>query len=421
MAYGKVQETFWHDPRMRASTERARHLFLYLLTSPHRNRLGLYVLDDLYASSDLQWTEEDVQAARAELERIDRVRWDPEHRVVLLVRWFRHNTLENLNVVKGALADVRRLPETPLLLPMLEELRRHVEEDVEPKTRSKFDLLLRELASRASKLSTDERQRGLGVPQPTPAAHLLPNHNEEADLNRTGNRSETVTRTVTPTVSNSVDRIRSQAVDRDLAVDRVRDRNHPPPTPPTVRTPSEARTVRTDVEPRGDAITSEKSTPNVDRWLELARENIAWLHGDSFDAVSINGHEVGIGIDLLRFRKLARALPEGSEIVARAIRFLPEVTTLERPISLARWVEADDGHEVLAQCLHRALESTPSSPLPTEVDMESVPHGTASPAAVEAERIRQRRAITARIEERDQAESGSPEQSTPIEPFHPKG
>ncbi len=170
---------------------------------------------------------------------------------------------------------------------------------------------------------------------------------------------------------------------------------HPPlpPTPPS------------EVNGGGDADAT--TDDEVHRWLPTARANIALIHGGTEADVEINGHRVGMGIDVERYLRLAEKLPEGAEVVARAIAHLPGVTTLAPPISLARWIEADDGHEVLAQCLHRAAEEAPRGPAPIRADVKSVPHGT-SPAGEEAERIRQKRAIAARTQE----EQGPPKEAT---------
>lgn len=128
MAYAKVEETFWHDPKVRALSERARNFFLYLLTSPHRNRVGCFVLDPFYAAADIQWSPDAVTTALQELERAGRVAWDPETRVVLIRRFLKFNTLENGKVVVAAIRELTGVPDTPLLaevLAALEQARKH--------------------------------------------------------------------------------------------------------------------------------------------------------------------------------------------------------------------------------------------------------------------------------------------------------
>lgn len=130
MAYGKVSETFWHDDKIRALSESARYFMLYLMSCPHGNRLGLFVLDPMYAAADVGWTADQVRDALAELSEAERVRWDPDNRVVFVRNFLKHNTLLNKSVVKGAENDLASVPDTPLL----EELAGVVRADLEGET-----------------------------------------------------------------------------------------------------------------------------------------------------------------------------------------------------------------------------------------------------------------------------------------------
>lgn len=120
MAYGRVEETFWSDSKIRRLPEDARTAMLYLLTCPHRNRLGCFVLRTYYAAGDLQWEPARVEAAFRELEEADRIRTDPETGLLLLPRYLRHNTLENSKVVKAAVGQLAALPASPLLEDLLD-------------------------------------------------------------------------------------------------------------------------------------------------------------------------------------------------------------------------------------------------------------------------------------------------------------
>lgn len=161
MAYAKVDEIFWHDPVIRALSERARMLYLYLLTSPHRNRFGCYVLDPWYASADLQWDRPTVTGALQELQDADRIAWDETHRVVFLKRYLRHNTLENHKVVKGALGDLRSLPSTPLLHDLLAAM--------EENKRAHYLPLLEALRNRLANGIPNRRDLPLPLPSPSPS------------------------------------------------------------------------------------------------------------------------------------------------------------------------------------------------------------------------------------------------------------
>ena len=122
MAYGRVSETFWTDHRVRAMSENARYMELYLRTAPHRNRLGLFVLDPNYATGDLQWPVEQVGSVFEELEQAGRIKWDHTARVVFVCDTLKVERLANQNVVIGALNDLETVPHTVLLSELLKSV-----------------------------------------------------------------------------------------------------------------------------------------------------------------------------------------------------------------------------------------------------------------------------------------------------------
>lgn len=121
MAYSVIERHIWHDEKFRSLSRNARDLFLYLLTSPHSNRLGMYVLDRFYVASDLQMEPAEVDVALAELKDCGRVDYDPTARLVLIRRFLRHNPLKNPNVVKAACDDLSKLPFSKRLWKQLSE------------------------------------------------------------------------------------------------------------------------------------------------------------------------------------------------------------------------------------------------------------------------------------------------------------
>lgn len=148
MAYSVIERHIWHDETFRRLSRDARLLFLYLLTSPHSNRLGMYVLDRLYAASDMQMEPAEVDAALLELQEAGRIDYDGSTRVVLIRRFLKHNPLKNQNVVKAACKDLVEVPFTKQLHEQLaeavnrwgkahyEQLREQLAEQLGDKTRN---------------------------------------------------------------------------------------------------------------------------------------------------------------------------------------------------------------------------------------------------------------------------------------------
>jgi hypothetical protein len=74
--YSKVFVKIWHSKDFRTLTEEGKMLFLYLLTSPHRNMGGLYYLPLPYLCFDVGLDEERVSKAFEELTDKDMALYD---------------------------------------------------------------------------------------------------------------------------------------------------------------------------------------------------------------------------------------------------------------------------------------------------------------------------------------------------------
>ncbi len=86
-----------------------------------------------------------------------------------------------------------------------------------------------------------------------------------------------------------------------------------------------------------------------------AKLNIIAIHGGTEKAVTIEGYEVGVGVEIDVYKRLCRASHDPPEIIAAAIAYIPIVSDLEPPVSLARW-GADDGRPIYEQCVGRAYK-----------------------------------------------------------------
>ncbi len=115
MAYSKVERHMWNDDRFRRFTRDVREMWFYLLTCEHSNRVGMFVLDPLYAVADLsapddRWTEARVLSSLASLNDAGMISFDPDARLVLIRKHLKHNAPENPNVAKSALLELAELP-----------------------------------------------------------------------------------------------------------------------------------------------------------------------------------------------------------------------------------------------------------------------------------------------------------------------
>lgn len=113
--YARVKRRIWHTARFRELSGGARELFLYIMTCPHGNILGCFVLRPGYAMDDLQLTKRE-QFTKPLQELLDKglIKYDPKTEIVLDVEHFDKNPLENPNQVKAAISKLEELPKTCL-------------------------------------------------------------------------------------------------------------------------------------------------------------------------------------------------------------------------------------------------------------------------------------------------------------------
>jgi len=120
--YQKIEVKIWNDKKFRELSGNAKYLFLYLLTSPHSNSIGLYVLPKGYILEDLNWDFERLGGPFGELLDKGFIGYDETVRVIFIKNQLRHRPLENPNQVAGALKVLKALPKTPLFSMLLERL-----------------------------------------------------------------------------------------------------------------------------------------------------------------------------------------------------------------------------------------------------------------------------------------------------------
>lgn len=125
--YTKVQTKMWHDPRFKRLSQRGKLFYLYLLTCPHRNLEGLFVLPIGYAAADLGWTEETVIETVTETVSEGLIDYDETVDLVLIFGALEFNSPANPNMVKSAVGKLESIPDSPLLERFLTEAERFSE------------------------------------------------------------------------------------------------------------------------------------------------------------------------------------------------------------------------------------------------------------------------------------------------------
>lgn len=98
--YGKVQSSFWTSQTIRAMSQDARVLALYLITCPHGTISGVFRLPDGYVCDDLQWDHARVTKGLGELFRNDFCNRCETTKWLWIYKHFKWNKPENPNQFK---------------------------------------------------------------------------------------------------------------------------------------------------------------------------------------------------------------------------------------------------------------------------------------------------------------------------------
>ena len=96
----------WQKPSFRSWSAPARFVFIFLTTGPETNLSGLvrYPISEISESTGLPTAK--VRAALQELSDAKRVLWDESFNLILILRWIKHNPLNNSKLESGALNQI---------------------------------------------------------------------------------------------------------------------------------------------------------------------------------------------------------------------------------------------------------------------------------------------------------------------------
>ena len=130
--YTRIKCRLWRDEKVRALSEDGRICLLYVLTSPHSNILGLYVLAHGYAAADLGWELKRFTKPFAELLGQGLIEYDENTSLILIKNHLKHNPIENPHQVTAALKVLDELPTSPLFALLDEALKQLGKRFTEP-------------------------------------------------------------------------------------------------------------------------------------------------------------------------------------------------------------------------------------------------------------------------------------------------
>jgi hypothetical protein len=118
MRYQRIEVNTWWDEKFTKLSDDGKFMFLYVLTSPHSNSIGAYVLKKGYIAEDLnpkKWPIKRIDAALAELLKAELIKYDEVVFLIVIIHYMDHNPIENPNQCKSAIKNYYALPKSFIL------------------------------------------------------------------------------------------------------------------------------------------------------------------------------------------------------------------------------------------------------------------------------------------------------------------
>ena len=122
MRYQRIHSQIWSDEKFIKLSQDAKYLFIYLLTSPHSNGIGIYVLPKKYIECDLEWSTKQLAIPFDELLNSGLILYDDVARLICIKNHIKHNPIENPKQVKSAEKIISALPKSSLFSAISEQL-----------------------------------------------------------------------------------------------------------------------------------------------------------------------------------------------------------------------------------------------------------------------------------------------------------
>ncbi len=124
ITYSKLERCIWDKEKFKSLSDDGKLLYLYIITNPHNNLIGFYVLKPGYACEDLGWDRERFTKGLGELLTKPLIEYDEVGSVILDLNQLAKFPLQNPNQVKSAISKMQALPKNKLFQSFAEMLKR---------------------------------------------------------------------------------------------------------------------------------------------------------------------------------------------------------------------------------------------------------------------------------------------------------
>ncbi|OGT54429.1 MAG: hypothetical protein A3E01_02965 [Gammaproteobacteria bacterium RIFCSPHIGHO2_12_FULL_63_22] len=188
--YGRVYTSFWNSPDIRSLSDDGRHAALFLLTNPHSNIIGAYLLPDAYLMDGLQWDGDRVRKALSELFAKPFAKRFRDGRHIVICKYLEWNPIENRNVGMAAVKQAEQLdrmdPAFEYVMRGLSLYRQHFKDEWEA-----VSLRLSQPELNGLGTPSEGLPKQVHEPVQTPELEQEPEPEPEPELEREGARAQT--------------------------------------------------------------------------------------------------------------------------------------------------------------------------------------------------------------------------------------
>jgi len=110
MRYAKFNSRFWKSKKIKALSMETKALGAYLISSPHSNQLGCYLLPLGYITIDLGIDKDKVIQGINELEKIGFLKYCYDTEYVFICKYLSYDMPLNSNSWKGLFSQLEEIP-----------------------------------------------------------------------------------------------------------------------------------------------------------------------------------------------------------------------------------------------------------------------------------------------------------------------
>lgn len=158
MRYQKIHSQIWNDEKFTTLSPAQQRLFLYILTCPHGNLIGMYVLKPGYACDDLKCSAKDFEKDLNKIIEKGSIAYDKSVSLILVKRYLKYNPITNPNQIKAAKKMICELPKSVLFQEFMEVLPEVLKEELREVLSKQEQVLI--LSSGSSSVSDSGIEEG---------------------------------------------------------------------------------------------------------------------------------------------------------------------------------------------------------------------------------------------------------------------